>query len=584
MNHLRPFALSRIIGVFTVSLFLIANSSILFAQSDAFKNGSFETQTNGHPDGWYFPAILSESGITMSLDSATPFEGNQSALVDTTKLDAADPRTFGMLNQILDPKNFQGKRVRFRAAVKTAERTNEGRAQLWLRVDRKPETGQRGSIGAFDNMQDRPITVDDWQNFEIVADIEEDAVRLTVGMLVMGKTKAWIDGASLEIVDEEVTTTAKKIPDYSIADKAPPQSFFNAWLWLAMIAIFFFLFSQTKNNLVQRFALRFSFVYWLLYSFPSPFTDIIGSLLATLAKLNVPIEAVGKSFKTFSDGYDHYVEQVVHWVAQNGLGIEGDLILPNGSGDTTFAFVRLLVYFGTAFCVALIWSGVFYKRNTDQAWLRDMLQTYLRYVLAFTMLGYGLAKAGFIQTQFATAGSPSEFQLDRTYGASSPMGLLWTFMAASPMYTFFAGLGETIGGLLLVFRRTATLGAIVVFGVMLNVVMLNFCYDVPVKQYSFHLVLMSVIVLMPDVPRLFNVLLLNRPTEKKETYDPPYTNSKTVWGYRILKAMIIVCAFGVPVFNHTLKEVRHEHPEQVESKHLLMNRGFRWINEYPFNR
>jgi hypothetical protein len=210
MNHLRPFALSRIIGVFTVSLFLIANSSILFAQSDAFKNGSFETQTNGHPDGWYFPAILSESGITMSLDSATPFEGNQSALVDTTKLDAADPRTFGMLNQILDPKNFQGKRVRFRAAVKTAERTNEGRAQLWLRVDRKPETGQRGSIGAFDNMQDRPITVDDWQHFEIVADIEEDAVRLTVGMLVMGKTKAWIDGASLEIVDEEVTTTAKR--------------------------------------------------------------------------------------------------------------------------------------------------------------------------------------------------------------------------------------------------------------------------------------------------------------------------------------------------------------------------------------
>jgi hypothetical protein len=362
MNHLRPFALSRIIGVFTVSLFLIANSSILFAQSDAFKNGSFETQTNGHPDGWYFPAILSESGITMSLDSATPFEGNQSALVDTTKLDAADPRTFGMLNQILDAKNFQGKRVRFRAAVKTAERTNEGRAQLWLRVDRKPETGQRGSIGAFDNMQDRPITVDDWQHFEIVADIEEDAVRLTVGMLVMGKTKAWIDGASLEIVDEEVTTTAKKIPDYSIADKAPPQSFFNAWLWLAMIAIFFFLFSQTKNNLVQRFALRFSIVYWLLYSFPSPFTDIIGSLLATLAKLNVPIEAVGKSLKTFSDGYDHYVEQVVHWVAQNGLGIEGDLILPNGSGDTTFAFVRLLVYFGTAFCVALIWSGVFYKR------------------------------------------------------------------------------------------------------------------------------------------------------------------------------------------------------------------------------
>jgi hypothetical protein len=40
------------------------------------------------------------------------------------------------------------------------------------------------------------------------------------------------------------------------------------------------------------------------------------------------------------------------------------------------------------------------------------------------------------------------------------MGILWTFMAASTGYTIFAGLAEAVAGLLLLFRRTSTLGAL----------------------------------------------------------------------------------------------------------------------------
>ena len=213
-----------------------------------------------------------------------------------------------------------------------------------------------------------------------------------------------------------------------------------------------------------------------------------------------------------------------------------------------------------------------------------MLRTYLRYVLALTMLGYGLHKAGFISTQFTMDGLPNEYQLNRTYGDSSPMGLLWTFMAASPAYTFFAGLGEVIGGLLLVFRRTTTLGGLVVSGVMLNVVMMNFCYDVPVKQFSIHLLMMAVFLLLPEFPRIANVLVWNRPTETSNLFVVPYTNSKTIWIHRCLKSLVVICAFAWPVFEHVKREVQHEHQPRVESKHLLINRGFRWINEYPFNK
>jgi hypothetical protein len=97
------------------------------------------------------------------------------------------------------------------------------------------------------------------------------------------------------------------------------------------------------------------------------------------------------------------------------------------------------------------------------------------------------------------------------FGDASPMGLLWTFMGASAPYTIFAGLSEWLGGVLLLFRRTALLGALVSLGVLTNVVMLNLCYDVPVKQLSLHLLAMAIFLAAHDLRRLANLLVLNRP-------------------------------------------------------------------------
>ena len=91
------------------------------------------------------------------------------------------------------------------------------------------------------------------------------------------------------------------------------------------------------------------------------------------------------------------------------------------------------------------------------------------------------------------------------------MGVLWSFMGASLAYTIFAGATEVTGGLLLVFRRTASPGALVSFAVLANIVALNFCYDVPVKLYSVNLLLMAAFLAAPDATRLANALVLNRP-------------------------------------------------------------------------
>ena len=42
--------------------------------------------------------------------------------------------------------------------------------------------------------------------------------------------------------------------------------------------------------------------------------------------------------------------------------------------------------------------------------------------------------------------------------------------------------------------------------------MLNMTYDVPVKLFAFHLIILACFLLAPDLPRLVSVLFMNRAT------------------------------------------------------------------------
>jgi hypothetical protein len=63
------------------------------------------------------------------------------------------------------------------------------------------------------------------------------------------------------------------------------------------------------------------------------------------------------------------------------------------------------------------------------------------------------------------------------------------------------------------FPRTVTLGALICLADMTQIFMLNMTYDVPLKLLSFHLILISLLILQPDFKRLVSVFLLNRPAE-----------------------------------------------------------------------
>jgi hypothetical protein len=234
----------------------------------------------------------------------------------------------------------------------------------------------------------------------------------------------------------------------------------------------------------KRFLFRFVFSYFALYLFPFPLD---------LVPWPIPgLELYGGFWRSF---VPRLGKQLFH------LEIT---VFPNGSGDTTFNYLQILCYLALALAATLVWT-LLDRRRLEYTRLHQWFRIYLRFSLAATMLSYGGIKV--IKGQFP---NPSLSRLVQPFGDASPMGLLWTFMGASKAYTNFSGACEMLGGFLLTARRTTLLGALVCMGVITNIVLLNLCYDVPVKLFSTHLLVISLLLIAPDARRLADLFLFNR--------------------------------------------------------------------------
>ncbi len=210
-----------------------------------------------------------------------------------------------------------------------------------------------------------------------------------------------------------------------------------------------------------------------------------------------------------------------------------------GSGDTALQYVDVFLSFVAALCGTAIWS-MLDRRRDQYVMLHSWLRLLIRYFMALMLLSYGYSKVFLLQFP-----ENSLSRLGQEYGTFSPMGVVWSFMGASAAYTIFSGLAEVTGGLLLFFRRTTALGALVTFGVMTNVAALNYCYDIPVKIHSTHYLLMSAFLLAPDCRRLANVFLLNRAAEPGELRLPEFSPGWRLWTSRVAW----IALFGVGVID-----------------------------------
>jgi hypothetical protein len=235
-------------------------------------------------------------------------------------------------------------------------------------------------------------------------------------------------------------------------------------------------------NTINKIVFRVVFTYFVLYML----------LMLSSPLFETPFRWIGRVL--FRINYEYEV---------NG----------NGSGDHTFAYLTLFVTAILTIISVALWSFFDRNRNSYNKLLYWFL-VFLRIILVASMLLYGFVKI--FKLQFPSA---SLTRLLDPLGDFSPMGLAWTYMGFSKGFNVFVGLMEVLGGLLLIPRRTQTLGAFIIIGVMSQVAMMNFSYDIPVKLFSIHLVLMALVLFITD-HRFLRVLVKNKAVEKYNYYHP----------------------------------------------------------------
>jgi len=212
----------------------------------------------------------------------------------------------------------------------------------------------------------------------------------------------------------------------------------------------------------------------------------------------------------------------------------------DGCGDTPMDYRFFSIAGGAALVLTLVWCFIDRQRR-DYSRLQYALQILVRYFLAYTIMYYGTGKVADIQF------FPSIFNLDTPVADMRPMGVAWAFFGYSFSYEFFIGCSQIIAAILLLFRRTATLGAILMVPIMANIVYVNFAFDICVKFFSCAYLAMSVYLLLDDAKRLANLLLFNRTAEKR-IYPELFRSRKGQSVFKAVCAVLMIFAFGFPIY------------------------------------
>lgn len=232
-------------------------------------------------------------------------------------------------------------------------------------------------------------------------------------------------------------------------------------------------------------------------------------------------------------------EDVLVFIASNfeGLYVANSEI----SSDST-AFYLL---FGVLFMIALlVMSGIsltsFWKTNQNK--IISGIQLILTYYLSLILLKYGFDKV-----------FKAQFYLPEPNTLYTPLGMLdkdilfWSTMGVSRSYNIFMGCIEIIPALMLLHNRTRTLGLFILFGVLLNVVFVNFGFDISVKLFSLFLLFLTVILIIPSLRQLISFFIGQQSVKLKRIRGAEFISSQNIrWGIKTIVILFFVAETVIP--------------------------------------
>ncbi|WP_420146582.1 DoxX family protein [Spirosoma sp.] len=203
-----------------------------------------------------------------------------------------------------------------------------------------------------------------------------------------------------------------------------------------------------------------------------------------------------------------------------------------GPVDTfaNWAVVALIAIIGT-----IVWSLRDSKR-TDYNELYYWLRVVLRYRLAIGVIAYGFIKLFPLQAPL-----PSISNLNTHYGDFTAWKLFSLSLGVVPSYESFLGLVEILGGLLLLNRKTTTIGTLIIIPFLGNIFMSNLAYEGGEYIYSFLLTTFALVLFAFDAVRLFRLVSLEQPTAPNR-FQPVFKEQWQRYGRLALKSAFIFFA------------------------------------------
>lgn len=211
--------------------------------------------------------------------------------------------------------------------------------------------------------------------------------------------------------------------------------------------------------------------------------------------------------------------------------------------DSKGLLLHLTFLVVSCFIGAGIWSFLQPKENKER---KHYFAVFVAYYLSLQLIIYGLNKLFLIQFS-----PPTSNLLYTNLGDISKDLLFWISMSTSPLYNYFMGGIELLAALLLLYYRTRLLGSLLAIGIFINIVFINFSFDISVKFFSSFLLFLSLFIAAPSLKSLYSFFILNKARQLR-IWRPIYKTKQQQYLYWSLKAVVIFSFLGIgfqPYYN-----------------------------------
>lgn len=194
-----------------------------------------------------------------------------------------------------------------------------------------------------------------------------------------------------------------------------------------------------------------------------------------------------------------------------------------------YILVLLLAIFSIILSLCLQWFTI-WKQKREQ--ILSVINSVIAAYLTVQLLKYGLDKV-----------FKNQFYLPEPNILFTPLGnvnkdlLYWSSMGTSTFYSVFLGIAEVLAALLLFFRRTRVAGLLLAIFLFINIVAINFAFDISVKLFSLFLLYLSVLLLTPYIRLIWKFFFSGRTATPGLTHQLNILRTKP-FVYGFLKSLL----------------------------------------------